>query len=85
MNPLKAYEVTISFSDYRFSTTLSYDEMEDAVGKLAARVLRLTDAEMAFFCMPDFLESVNELERDDSTCFQVSKSRAFTLNVKRII
>lgn len=85
MNPLRAYEVTLSFSDYRFTATLAHEQLEDAVSKLLARVLKLTDQEMAFFCMPDFLQSVEELETDDSTCYQVSKSRIFTLNVKRIV
>ena len=85
MNPLKAYEITISFSDYRFSATLGEEQLEDAVSKFTRRVLKLSGEEMSFFSMPDFLESVTELERDESTAFQVSKSRPFTLNAKRII
>lgn len=85
MNPLKAYEASISYNDYRFTSTLGDEQLEDAIFKLLTRVLKLTDQEMAFFCMPDFLQSARELETGDSTAYQVSKSRIFTLNIKRIV
>lgn len=85
MNLLKAYEVSISYVNYKFSSTIGADQLEDAVDKLCRRVLKLTDQEMAFFEMPSFLKSVDELGLDDLTCYQVSKSRNFSLNVRRII
>jgi hypothetical protein len=85
VKPLKAYEVSISFVSYKFTCTIGSDQLEDAVDKLCRRVLKLSDQEMAFFEMPSFLESVDELGLDDLTCYQVSKSRNFSLNVKRII
>lgn len=85
MKPLKVYDVSLSVYEYRFSATLGEEQLEDALTKLTQRVLKLTEQETAFFDLPSVLETASEMERDESTCFQVSKSRAFTLNIKRII
>ena len=85
MTPLTAYQVAISVSEYQYSTVLGVTQLEDAVNKLCHRVFRLTDEESSFFDLSHFLAEVNELDKDESICFQISKSRPFTLNVKRII
>ena len=80
-----AYRVTISFSDYRFTSVLGKEQLEDAVTKLIHRVFQLNEQEELFFDLPHFLSEVNELAKEESICFQVSKSRPFTLNVKRVV
>ena len=81
---MKFFEVCISVSEYRFSTVLSYEQLYDSIFKLCNRVFKLTLQEQSFFDLPNVLGTASDMECDESTCFQVSKSRNFTLNIKRI-
>ena len=81
---MKFFDVCISVSEYRFSTILPEEQLYDSLFKLCNRVFKLSTLEHSFFDLPRVLEAASEMECDESTCFQVSKSRNFTLNIKRI-
>lgn len=84
MNASKKYRVTISVYEYNFEDEIFHDRLPGAFERLSDRVFKLSEEEKNFFCLPDVMESIDELNVTESTCFQVSKNRAFSLIVKRI-
>ena len=84
MTAAKKYCVTISVYEYNFVDEIYQDRLLGAFERLSDRVFKLSKEEKNFFCIPDVMESIDELDIAESTCFQVSKHRAFNLVVKRI-